>query len=59
MLDVKFAHVFKKIDSFADVILVIFKWFLDGFADGLETGKVNNGVKVSVIEDVFEFCVVK
>ena len=59
MFDAKFAHAFKKIDSPTYIVLVIFEWFLDGFADGLETSKVNDGVKVSVIEDVFEFCVVK
>ena len=53
MFNVKFAHAFEKIDSPAYIVLVIFEWFLDGFADGFESGKMDNRVKMRAIENGF------
>ena len=38
----------------ADVVLIVFPGFLDGFADGLQSGKMDAGVEFVLVENLLE-----
>ena len=40
-----FLHAIQKVECAGDIVVIISEWLLDGFADGFETSKMNDGVE--------------
>ena len=56
LFNASLAHAFEKIDSTAYIVLVVFEWFLDGFADGFKPCKMYNCVNIVFAENLIKSC---